>query len=62
VAHDERRAMIFEDATGTLEGVEIANEGGGGRGSVLVDEAGAVRLREAGRGVALETGKVGGKD
>lgn len=54
IAADERRAFLFEDATGVLENVEIANKGGDYRGSVLVDRTGAIDLLGSGNNLKVD--------
>jgi polygalacturonase len=56
IAADERRAFLFDDATGVLENVDILNEGGDYRGSVLVDRTGAIELRGSTNKLKVDTG------
>ncbi len=51
---DERRAFIFEDATGMLDHVDIANPGGPGMAPVVVDKAEAISLRGSNLGIKVE--------
>ena len=51
---DERRALIFEDATGTLDNVDIANENTQRNAPVLVDKADAITLRGSSRGIETD--------
>ena len=54
IAPDERRAVIFEDATGTLDNVEIANRGDQGSAPLLVDKAEAIGLRGSSGGLRVQ--------
>jgi len=54
IAPDQRPAFIFEDATGTLDNVDIVNHGGQGIAPVLVDKAGAIGLRGVSRGLKVQ--------
>lgn len=49
VKPDDRRAFIFEDATGVLDNVEIKNSGGKSRAPVLTDSAEAISLTGSSR-------------
>lgn len=55
IAPDGRRAVAIEDATVTLDNVEIVNSGGLARGPVLVDRPGAVRLLGVSTGLKVDT-------
>ncbi len=44
---DERRAFVFEDATGMLDNVSIVNPGGPGIPPILVDKAEAIGLHDS---------------
>ncbi len=55
---DDRRAIIFENATGIIENIDIENSGGQGRPSLLVDNTEALTLRGDNSGVTKQAGTV----
>ncbi len=54
IAADQRPAMIFDDATATLENVDLANQGGPAGAPIWADKADAVERRGSSRGLTLE--------
>lgn len=54
VKPDARHAMIFSDATGALDNVDIVNQGAKGIAPVLVDKARSIDLRGASLGLKVK--------
>jgi hypothetical protein len=54
IAPDQRPGFVFEDATGTLDNVDIVNDGGQGNPPVRVDKAGAIALSGGSRGLKVQ--------